>query len=222
MKLNKRGYTLIEVLIASLIFSSIIFLSIYALEQGIRQYKGILERGFNFWERARFFLLQRSLASAIDYYVYDERKKFWHPFFRGGLDIIAYVSLAPFSHDTPVLVILKKEEREGKFDLVYYESPVYTANLKEIEDILLFQTYKREVRLIFFEGLDFLEFKYYGYDRFRRFNDWFSEFDSARFLQLPLYVKIEYNKGNFRDSLFLPLNVQNFRKGFYNEFYPKK
>lgn len=215
------GYTLMEVLIASLIFSSIILLSVYALEQGIRQYKGILERGFNFWEKARIFWLSRSLSSAIDYYVYDERKKFWYPFFKGRVDMVAYISLAPFSHNTPVLAILKKEEKDGKFELVYYELPVYTYNLKDLEEILVFESYQRGIKFTFFEGLESLEFKYYGYDRFRHFNDWFSEFDGSRFLQLPLSLKIEYNQGDKKNFFYFPLNVQNFRKAYYNEFYQK-
>lgn len=219
MKSSKKGYTLIEVLIASLIFSAIVMLSLYALNQGLMQYKGILERGLNLWDTARVFWLQRSLSSAIDYYIYDGRKKLWYPFFKGNLDKIAYITLSSFSHDTPVFAILKKEQINGKFNLVYYELPVYTANLKELEDILTFKTYQKAVKFVFFEDLENLNFKFYGYDRFRQFYDWFSEYDGSSFLQLPNLIKIEYTKEGKNNFLYFPINVQNLRKVFYNELY---
>ncbi|MEZ0344826.1 MAG: prepilin-type N-terminal cleavage/methylation domain-containing protein [Caldimicrobium sp.] len=220
-KFYEGGYTLIEVLLASLIFSVMVYLATFALDQGLKQYQGILQRGLNFWEDAKILWLQRSLSSSLDYYVYDERKKWWYPFFKGRVDLIAYVSLAPFSQESPVLVVLKKENTEKGYNLVYYELPVFTSTLKEIENILAFEEYKKGVSFVFFKDLESLNFKYYGYDRFRKFYDWFSEFEGSKFLQLPSIVKIEYIKEGNRNFLYGIINVQNFRKSFYNEFYLK-
>ena len=227
MRLKRRlpaskGYTLIEVLMASLIFSIMVFLATFALDQSLRQYQGVMERGLNFWEDAKILWLQRSLSSAIDYYVYDERKKLWFPFFIGKVDLISYVSLSPFSQDSPVLIVLKKESTERGYNLVYYELPVLTSDLKDIENILVFEEYKkRGISFVFFKDLENLNFKYYGYDRFRGFYDWFSEFEGSKFLQLPSIVKIEYSEEKVRDFIYGIINVQNFRKAFYNEFYIK-
>ncbi len=215
------GYTLIEVLLASLIFSVMVYLATLALDQGLRHYEGIISRGLNFWEDAKILWLQRSLSSSLDCYVYDERKKLWFPFFIGKVDLIAYASLSPFSSDLPVLVVLKKENVEKGYNLIYYELPLSTLDLKDLEKILTFEEYKRGVSFTFFRDLETLNFKYYGYDRFRGFYDWFSEFEGSKFLQLPSIVKIDYTQEGNKNFIYGIINVQNFRKAFYNEFYIK-
>lgn len=219
--MRSQGYTLIEVLIASLIFSVMLFLATFALNQSLKQYQSLIERGLNFWEDAKILWLQRSLSSAMDYYVYDERRKFWFPFFLGKIDLISYVSLSPFSQDTPVLVVLKKENTEKGFRLTYYEIPVFTSDYKDIEKILTFEEYQKGISFVFFDQLENLTFKYYGYDRFRQFYDWFTEYEGSKFLQLPSVVKLDYTKNENRDTFYGIINVQNFRKAFYNEFYQR-
>ncbi|MCS7106347.1 MAG: prepilin-type N-terminal cleavage/methylation domain-containing protein, partial [Candidatus Aenigmarchaeota archaeon] len=70
MTSSVKGYTLLEVLIASLIFSAMIFLATLALDQSLKQYQSLIKRGLNFWEDSKILWLQRSLSSALDYYVY--------------------------------------------------------------------------------------------------------------------------------------------------------
>jgi len=219
--LRKRGYTLLEVLIATLLFSMIVFLSTFALDQSLIQYQSIAKKGLNFWEDAKILWLQKSFSSAFDYYVYDERRDLWFPLFIGKIDKMVYASLSPFSSDLPVLVVLEKETLEGKEALVYYETPLYTLNFKDIEKILTFEEYKKFTSLVFFKDLEKLSFKYYGYDRVKKFNDWFSEYDSSRSFYLPSVVKIEYSKNGVNDSIYGIINVQNLRKVYYNEFYKK-
>ncbi|MCX8042424.1 MAG: prepilin-type N-terminal cleavage/methylation domain-containing protein [Thermodesulfobacteriaceae bacterium] len=222
MTSSVKGYTLLEVLIASLIFSAMIFLATLALDQSLKQYQSLIKRGLNFWEDSKILWLQRSLSSALDYYVYEERKNFWFPFFIGKNNLIAYISLSPFSKDLPVLVVLKREiASDGKESLVYYELPIYTLNFKDIEKILNFEEYKKGTPIIFLEGLESLDFKFYGYDRFKRFYDWFSEYESSKSFYLPSIVKVEFTKEGVKDSIYGIINVQNLRKTFYNEFYKK-
>lgn len=219
--LREKGYTLLEVLIATLLFSMIVFLSTFALDQSLIQYQSIAKKGLNFWEDAKILWLQKSFSSAFDYYVYDERKDLWFPLFIGKIDKMVYTSFSPFSSDLPVLVVLEKENLEGKEALVYYEIPLYTLNFKDIEKILTFEEYKKFTSLVFFEDLERLSFKYYGYDRVKKFNDWFSEYDSSRSFYLPSVVKIEYSKNGVNDSIYGIINVQNLRKVYYNEIYKK-
>lgn len=221
MRNSSKGYTIIEVLIASLIFSGMAILATVAIDQSLRQYQAIMQKGLNFWEEAKIQWLQRSLNSAIDYYVRDENY-FWFPYFTGKSDYISYVSLCPFSHDSAVLVFLMKERKEnGKYRLVYYEIPVYTLNLKDIERIYVFEDYRKGVSFDFFDELETLNFEFYGYDRVRKTYDWFKEYDGKKFLILPQMVKITYAKEGFKDSIYAGINVNNFRKVFYNEFYQK-
>jgi len=218
---RKKGYTLLEVLIATLLFSMIVFLSTFALNQSLKQYQSLIERGLNFWEDAKILWLQKSLSSAFDYYVYDERRRLWFPLFLGRLDKMVYTSLSPFSNDLPVLVILEKTTLDEKEALIYYEAPLYTLNYKEIEKILNFREYRNFTSFVFFQGLDELKFKYYGYDRVKKFYDWFSEYDSANSFYLPAVVKIEFSKEGVGDALYGIINVQNLRKVYYNEFYQR-
>lgn len=214
-KLNLKGYTLLEVLIASLIFSMIIFLATFVLNQSLKQYQDLIQKGLNFWENAKIFWLQKSLSSAIDYYVYDERKKLWFPFFIGNTNEIVYVSLSPLSNDYPVLVVLKKEilskEKEA---LVYYELPVYTMNFNDIEKILIFSEYKKYNSVVLFKDLERLSFKFYGYDPANKFYDWFSEYNSNYSFCLPSIIKIEFSKEGVQDSIYGIINIQKQRKTF--------
>ncbi|MEO0280525.1 MAG: prepilin-type N-terminal cleavage/methylation domain-containing protein, partial [candidate division WOR-3 bacterium] len=77
--MRKKGYTLVEVLIASLIFSAMVVLASFAFNQGMRQYEAVARRGINFWENTKILLLERSISSMLDYYVVDE-KNFWFPY----------------------------------------------------------------------------------------------------------------------------------------------
>ncbi|PMP91694.1 MAG: prepilin-type cleavage/methylation domain-containing protein, partial [Hydrogenobaculum sp.] len=57
---HKKGYTLIEVIIAVAIFSMMVVLGTMAFTQGLRQYKNILRHGLNFWQNAKYVWLTKS------------------------------------------------------------------------------------------------------------------------------------------------------------------
>ena len=57
--LRKRiseGYTLIEVVIAIAIFSFMIALATAALNQGLKQYQHMMDKGINLWDAAKKFV----------------------------------------------------------------------------------------------------------------------------------------------------------------------
>ena len=143
MRSHPDGYTLIEVLVALVIFTSMLMLAGVALNQGLVQYHGLEQRGLNFWEYAKPIWIDKSFNSATDYYVHT-RADGWFPYFRGDRNSVSYVSLAPFSGDLPVVVwVMREEEENGKYALVYYELPVYTKTWEEIDRHVAFNDYKK-------------------------------------------------------------------------------
>jgi general secretion pathway protein J len=214
---SSKGYTLIEVLIAAAIFGSMITLATMALNQGLRQYQGLMEKGLNFWDYARYVWIQRSFNSATDYYIYT-RTDGWTPYFIGNQDMISYVSLSPLAGDLPVVVWIRKEdESDGKRSLVYYELPVYTKTYAEMERDYTFADYKKGNSVKLLQGLDTLEMTYYGYDLVRRNNQWSNDYDARKKKLLPMLVKIDYVIDGRKNVLIFDINVNSTIKMIYNE-----
>jgi len=219
MKLS-RGYTLIEVLVALAIFTAMVTLAGMALNQGLRQYHGLMEQGLDFWRYARMIWIDKSFNSATDYYV-RTRSDGWFPYFRGGPDGISYVSRAPFAGDLPVVVWLKKErDGEGVTTLTYYELPVYTRTYEDIERALLSGDYKKGQRVPMLEKLDGVSFRYYGYNAGKGRYEWFDRFEGNKMKRLPKLIQVSYNQGDSSKSLFFNLNVNSLLKTGYNATYP--
>ncbi len=138
-----KGYTLIEVLVALAIFSSMMMLAGVALNQGLKQYHGLAEKGIGFWDYAKKIWIDKSFNSTIDYYVYRRGDR-WFPYFKGNQEGISYISLAPLAGDLPVVIWIRNEAAEnGMRSLVYYELPIYTKSYEEIERNYIFGDYKK-------------------------------------------------------------------------------
>lgn len=214
-----KGYTLIEVLVAMAIFTSMVLLASMALNQGLRQYQGLMDKGLNFWDHARYVWLDRSFNSAIDYYIRDT-ENIWTPYFIGKSDIISYVSAAPLSGDLPVVVWIKNErEGNGKSSLVYYELPVYTKTYKDIDREYTFGDYKKGNSIKLLEGVEDMKVSSYGYDPVRRSYSWYEDYDARKVRMLPEVVRISFSKEGNQGKLFFSLNVNSTIKMSYNETY---
>lgn len=216
---GSKGYTLIEVLVAMAIFSSMVMLASMALNQGLRQYQGLVEKGINFWDYARHVWINRSFSSAIDYYV-RTKEDGWTPYFRGSNDVISYVSLSPLSGDLPVVVWIKREKEEnGKSSLVYYELPVYTKKYNEIESEYSMGDYKQGNSVRLFEGIEDMEISFYGYDLERNEYMWYDRYDSRKRKILPSAVRISLAQEGHRRIFRFSLNVNSTIKMIYNDIY---
>lgn len=215
-----KGYTLIEVLIAMAIFSSMVVLASMALNQGLRQYHDLMEKGLDFWRYARYFWIERSFNSATDYYVHT-RGDGWTPYFIGRQDVVSYVTLAPLSGDIPVVAWIKDERGEnGKRNLIYYESPVYTKTYEEIEREYMFGDYRKEKSIKLFEDIEDIKISFYGYDLTKRQYGWRNEHDARKMKLLPLVVKLSFLSGGHKDMFIFGLNVNSTIKMNYNDVYP--
>lgn len=214
-----NGYTLIEVLVAMAIFSSMMMLAGTALDQGLKQYHGLAEKGIVFWDYAKKIWIDKSFNSIIDYYVYT-RSDGWFPYFRGSQEGISYVSLAPLAGDLPVVVWIQNEaEENGMRSVVYYELPIYTKSYDEIDRDYIFADYKKGKSVKLLEGVEEIEFNFYGYDlRDRRYR-WFNQFDGNKMKVLPASIIISYRHDGKKERLAFSINVNSLMKIIYNEIY---
>lgn len=214
---SARGYTLIEVIIATAIFSAMVLLATMALNQGLRQYQGLMDKGVNFWEMARHFWMNRSVASMTDYYVSDDKGK-WFPYFRGGNDMFSYVSLAPIAGDLPVVVWITREKLEdGRYALIYRERPVHTQTRRNLESDYALETYKKGQSLVVMDGLDDLKFRFYGYYYAKQKEEWSDEYEGEKRFRLPTLVEIDYVSQGGKGTLYFGIRANSPRKTAYNE-----
>jgi len=216
---SSEGYTLIEVLVAMAIFSSMMMLAGMALNQSLKQYHGLAEKGIGFWDYAKKIWIDKSFNSITDYYVHTKSDG-WFPYFRGNQEGISYVSLAPLAGDLPVVVWIRNEAGEsGMRSLVYYELPIYTKSYDEIDRDYIFADYKKGKSLKLLEEVEGIEFSFYGYDFNERRFKWYSQFDGNRMKLVPASIGISYAYGGQKGRLVFGINVNSLIKMNYNEFY---
>lgn len=216
---SSEGYTLIEVLVAMAIFSSMMMLAGMALSQSLKQYHGLAEKGIGFWDYAKKIWIDKSFNSITDYYVHT-RSDGWFPYFRGSQEGISYVSLAPLAGDLPVVVWIRNEaEASGMRSLVYYELPIYTKSYDEIDRDYIFADYKKGKSLKLLGEVEGIEFSFYGYDFNERRFKWYSQFDGNKMKLLPASIGISYAYGGQKGRLLFGINVNSLIKMNYNEFY---
>jgi len=216
---RSKGYTLIEVIVAIAIFAVMVSLAGMALNQGLRQDQGLMEKGLDFWSYARMIWIDQSFNSVTDYYV-RTRADGWFPYFRGSSDSVSYVSLAPVAGELPVVVWIRKEkEGDGRSALTYYELPVYTKTFEEIDRNLLFGDYRKGETVRMLEQLDSVSFDYYGYDAGKGSYEWFDRFEGSRMKRLPTLIRVSYSQGNSSGYLVFNVNVNSLLKAGYNATY---
>lgn len=215
--MKNRGYTLIEVLISLLIFGLIVGLVSYAVSQGLNQYKGVIQKTSNFWEKSKILWLHKSFASTIDYYVKEEE---WFPFFEGNSDYITYITESPIAESIPVVAIIVNERKDnGKRRLVYYELPVYTLNYKGIREILSSEKYKESRKIVLIDNLDSVSFEYFGGDINKELPDWYSNFSGKRQKTLPTFLKISFKLNEEKRNFIFTIRNNSNIKDIYNEIY---
>jgi len=203
------------------IYMAMLMLAGTALNQGLAQYQGLVEKGIDFWDYAKKISLDKSFNSAIDYYVYT-RSDQWFPYFKGESESVSYVSLAPFAGDLPVVVWIKSERQSnGKTAVVYYELPVYTKSYEDIEREESFGDYKKGKSMKVLENAESVEFRFYAYDFLTKKYEWVDRFKGSKKKLLPALVKISYMHNGEKSILNFRINVNSLVKMLYDERYPQ-
>lgn len=214
---NFKGYTFIEVLVAMAIFSAMVMLATTALDQGLKQYRGLMEKGVNFWDKAKYLWIDDSFGSVVDYYVYKGNIG-WFPYFYGDGERISYVSLTPLVGDLPVVAWIMKEKRDnGLYAVVYYELPVYTKTARELDLDYINGNYKKGNSLLLLDGVADIDMEFYGLDASKRSGEWSQDFDGSKRQSLPSTVKLTYVSDGKKHTLLFCINTNSMRKTDYNE-----
>lgn len=222
---SENGYTILEVLISVVIFSVMVTLATMALNQGLRQYHNLMDRGVNFWDNAKYLWLNKSLNSTVDYYVYLKDGG-WFPYFKGNQELISYVSLSPLAGNEPVVVWIRNERQDdGSRSLVYYELPVFSMGINEIERQYAFGDFKKGKSITLLKGIQDVEIRFYGYDIYDMKESrwlWSADFDGNKKRVLPEVLRIDYREKDNREKrrLVLGVNTNSMLKMIYNEIYP--
>jgi len=194
------------------IFSVMLLLGGMALNQGLKQYQGLVEKGLCFWDYAQNIWTDKSFHSTIDYYV-NTNTSGWFPYFRGNQDGVSFVTLAPFAGDLPVVVWIKKENTEdGKERLVYYELPIYAKSYRELESDFASGAYRRGQSIKIIDGVEKIQFEFYGYDVRDEKHKWRNIFEGAETKQLPLLVRIYYMRGDEKKMFMYAIHVNSQMK----------
>lgn len=211
-----RGYTFIEVLVAMAIFSSMVMLATMALNQGLKQYRGLMEKGVNFWDKAKYLWIDGSFSSTLDYYVFKEYVG-WVPYFYGDGERISYVSLSPLVGDLPVAVWIVKEKKDnGLYAVVYYELPVYTKTYKELDRDYATGNYKAGNSLTLLDGVGDIAMQFYGFDSSGQKGEWSQVFDGSVKRSMPSTVKMTWVSENKKQTMLFCINTNSMRKADYN------
>ena len=162
---NPKGFTLIEVLISTMVLAVIIYLATLSYSMFL-----------NTWGERRLsdtsainkyrshMLLRSSLESVYDYYVTDpanERISLYYPFFKGERDTMEFVTLSSvFEKGFPAvarLSITKEDESAaGSKCLVYEETPLDRVYIKyndfqtEFTDSMVLDNHVKQLRIRYF------------------------------------------------------------------------
>jgi len=165
---GSKGFTLIEVLISTLILGIVIGIALMAGAgfMDVWQKSGILFSDVFVSARHRI-LLRESVESVYDYYVTDKTNHIWadegkhhyFPFFKGNADSVEFVTLSSvFHYGAPAIAMLFTEKNDiGKYNLVYKEADLNKFFIKYAQDKI---DYSRQI--IIYKNLEKAGFRYYG------------------------------------------------------------
>ncbi|KJU82748.1 prepilin-type [Candidatus Magnetobacterium bavaricum] len=193
---------MIEVLIAVTIFTSMVMLSMVALNQGLGQYKKLMQEGIDLRRYAASFWLHQSVSGMLNYTVMDNNKQF--PYFRCSYDGVSYVSTSPLSNNIPVVVWIVREKGTS---LTYYELPVYAKRYEDIERDYSSSAYKQGSSFVILQDVTDVRIESYVMDMVTKLQQWTPEYDTKDTNMLPTHLKISYKRGGKQETLFFSIHT---------------
>ena len=218
---NSTGFTLIEVLISTLILTSLLGVTMIVYSMFIDNWTdGRIqdEKALNDYRVA--VLLRGAVESAWDYYVTDpqmERKGIYYPFFKGSSQSIEFVTLSSVFHAGKPAVarirLVPQEKGSGPDEVVYEEIPLINKYVKYIDEPL---QYERSLSIC--KGVRDFKISYYGEWKFiaaTGYNDlqveyrWQETFDGAQKHILPEQVEIKTTTDKGEETVLYSIKVDN-------------
>lgn len=223
---NSAGFTLIEVLIATLVLSMVIYLATisYAVFLDTWERKRLLDVVAIQEYRSRF-LLRNSLESIFDYYVTDpksERINRRFPFFKGEKERLEFVTLSSVFHKGKPAVArirLQKNEANDSKALIYEEASLEQRYIRYNDDSLEY-----EIGMPICENLKSLHIRYFGVwetkfdllkDAFVTEYKWQETFEGKKRNATPDIIEIKVGFGAGETNLVFPVMAHSPGKGYF-------
>jgi len=133
---RSQGFTLIEVLLATLLFSVLIGIASWGYSQYLRVWESELFSDVpEMSAYRRLTLMRRSIEGIFDYYVTSAKSDFMVPFFEGRASGFVFVTRCPvFSEAEVALAHVRLDKHEDRYRLTYTEESLgetYLAVRKE-------------------------------------------------------------------------------------------
>jgi prepilin-type N-terminal cleavage/methylation domain-containing protein len=224
-RLNNSGFTLIEVLIATMVLGAMIYLATFS-------YSAVL----NVWGQRRLTdvralseyrnhaLCRSALESVFDYYVTDpvsERQGAFYPYFKGEPDQLQFVTLSSVFHKgLPAAARLKvtagSGDAEGTYLVTYEEMPLNRWYIRYDNQEPAYTD-----AMVVYENIRAFKIRYYGLGVVGPFSgpgqtvvktayDWYERFDGSVTRSIPELIEIQlYTEGNGETRLVFPVRVYN-------------
>ena len=227
---DEKAFTLVEVLVATLVLSVMAGLStyMYGTFLDIWHAKKLTDNG-PFQAYRRQVLFRTALECASDYYVTDRASlgatARYYPFFKGKNDTLEFVTLCSVFHEgSPALARIGVREGPagGKRNVVYEETALNRTYLRYGEEPPDY-----EDRLIVVEDVRAIRFRYYGeletvFVRdtmtFQTEYEWQNTFKGKEKFGLPERVELSIElEGGAPTTLLFPIRARNdFKRVRFN------
>lgn len=230
---QSAGFTLVEVLVATMVLSLVIFLATFSYSLFLNTWeKKSVTNNRVISDYRSHVLVRAALESIYDYYITDpenERNGRHYPYFNGEKKMIEFVTLSSiFNKGVPAAARLRLECRDGAdrnyCRLIYEETSLEQRYIRYADDKMVY-----DHTLIVYSGLEKLNFRYYGqyelkwnaaaenYDVIRK---WQETFSGEKRNTIPEIIEVTLDTGADEITLLFPIRACNaYKKSFFNRAF---
>lgn len=224
------GFTLIEVLIATMVLSALIYLAMLSYSMFL-----------NVWEEKRLtdtsaindyrshILVRSALESIYDYYVTDpanEKTGRYYPFFKGEGDRLEFVTLSSvFNKGLPAVARLRLERQDtadGEYYKVIYEEMPLDQTYIKYADVKPEYSHA----MVVYTDVKKINIRYYGEweirwvperDDFETVYRWQKTFHGEERNTIPEAIELTLNTRTTETTLFFPVIANNvYKRAFFH------
>ena len=200
MRVGKRGFTLLELMISLAIMGGVLLIIFGALRVGTRAWeKGEKDVTVHQRQRAVLGLLSQQIASACIYEIKMGDNAFYFKGSEGTMEFVSRSPIVPGALTGVVFVkyMIQEGDGDGKKQLKLYEKD---AGFLKVEDV---ESQRDEDLFILIPGIEDLQFEYLKGDEDKSETDWQASWDPSEEKGLPLAVKIVLKQ----DEETAPINL---------------